>query len=80
MESFNVTLSEDQTIEATIYQLQEEVVAFRKIDQIATTPMNAEMRANYQSLEFCKVSNRVEVKYGCNSDEVAMHVKHYNLA
>lgn len=47
MESFKVTLSEEQTIEATIYQLQEEVVAFRKIDQIATTPMNAEMRANY---------------------------------
>jgi hypothetical protein len=32
MESFKVTLSEEKTIEATIYQLQEEVAAFRKID------------------------------------------------
>ena len=32
--------------------------------------MSEEMRQNYQSLEFCKVSNKLEVKFNVNTDEL----------
>ena len=63
-------IPKDVALEALKFKLQEEVKAQQKIKLMKFTMLNHQAKAQMEGLEFCKVSNRIEEKYGFDGDEL----------
>lgn len=75
---FPVTMSEKEAIEAFKFKVAEDIKAHRKTKTIQMT-VGGEKGMILLSLEQLKISNRVQQKFGFDTDDLERALQHYGL-